>query len=440
MIRRPQIALVLAAAALVALVASGCSATVKSGSVHVAQTAGLGPVHVQLETCTFGVDVAKSEAEKRPVVEPCIPIEKELKEEAEEEAPAIRLRPLLAFAVPPGTTAPATIAAVGRNGSPSYTYTRSAEVGTAMLRAERQPGDSRPWPPAGTEIVGYSGPPFESIFREYSWTVDAPFGLPPGVGGAPYSGTFTAGVADGLQLSAPEEGFSDNRPVNCEEKVPGEETEGIKPTYCTVDEGATIGVSDLKLGTAPATVAFPGAKQIVKFPAAFASTAAPPPALALSGTTTLPGGVVTGATPTLAGTSAGISVAVPKKAKPGKYPVTLTATATGGGAVSQAGTLTVKSAKPKFGKTQLNKAKGTALVAVKLPGAGTLTVSGKGLAKVTKKAKKAQTLKVAIKANGPTAAALATVGKASLKPKFKFKPSNGAAASASRSLVLKLAG
>ncbi len=132
-----------------------------------------------------------------------------------------------------------------------------------------------------------------------------------------------------------------------------------------------------------------------------------------------------------------VAVAVPKGAKPGAYPVTLTATGPGG-PVGQAGTVKVRSAKPKLGKVKLNRAQGTAQVAVKLPGAGTLTVSGKAFTKVTRKAAKAKTLKVTLKAKGPTAAALATVGKATLKAKFKFKPANGAAATVPRTLVLEL--
>lgn len=426
MVRPTRTALILVAAALVALIASGCSASVKEGSVKVSPS--LGSAHVQLETCTYGVEELGGE---EPELELCGSVPPELQQTVREEAPDSRIEFLLGFAVPPGTVAPATITAVGKNGSPSYVYNRSAEATTALARAHRQEGDTRPWPPAGSEIVGYASAPLNLFLAEGQWAVDADLGLP-SPGGAPFNGNFAVEVADGLQIDLPEEGFEPGRPINCEAE------EG---SICTVDEGAAIPTSDLKLAPpAAAAAGFPGSKQTLTFPAAFASTATPPPALALSGTSNLAGAVVTPATPTLSGSSASLSVAVPQNAKPGTYSVSLTATSTGGGAVTQAGTLTVQAAKLKFSKLKLNKTKGTGQVSVKLPGAGTLIVSGKGLPKVTKKATKAKTVKVLLKAKGSTAAALATVGKAKLKPKFKFTPSNGAAVSVQRSVVLKLNG
>ncbi len=419
MVRPTRTALILVVAALAALLASGC-AFVKPGSLRATQPGGIGPVHVHFEACTIGAEEVKMTPEEKI----CGPVPDAAREQIEKEDPGTTAETTLAFAIPAGSTAPVAITAVGVGAAPTFTYTRSAEVAAAYARAEREEGDSRPWPPAGSEIVGYVGPPsLDIVAKQYEWSIDTDFGLPPG---AAFAGPFTVEVASGGQLNIPETEFTPGRPIECE---------GEGPSTCFIQEGTATGVTDLKLAPATAT-AFPGATIAVAFPAALASSAVPPPSLALSAASGLPGSTASPATPAVSGSSATVNVIVPKKAKPGAYPVTVTATAPGGGAVSQGGTLTVVSAKPKPGRIQQLRKQGTVRVAVGVPGAGTLTVSGKGVVKVKRKASTAKRLKMIVKAKGATAAKLAATGRAPVKPKFTFKPANGAAATVPFSLIL----
>ncbi len=90
-----------------------------------------------------------------------------------------------------------------------------------------------------------------------------------------------------------------------------------------------------------------------------------------------------------------------------------------------------------FGKLKLDKAKGTATLVVKLPGAGSLTASGKGLKKVLRSATAAGQLKLPIKATGKAKKQLARTGSAKLKLSLKFTPTGGAAATTTKQITLK---
>lgn len=93
-----------------------------------------------------------------------------------------------------------------------------------------------------------------------------------------------------------------------------------------------------------------------------------------------------------------VTVAVPKTAKPGVYEVTLTAKTPQGGTATQVAKIEVTQPKLKLGKVKLNKKNGTAKLSIGVPSAGTLTVSGKGIAKVQRKPAGPKPLKVTIKA------------------------------------------
>ena len=86
--------------------------------------------------------------------------------------------------------------------------------------------------------------------------------------------------------------------------------------------------------------------------------------------------------------------------------MTLTATTPQGGTATQVAKLKVTKPKLKFGGVQLDAAKGTATLRIKVPSGGQLTIAGKGIAKVKKKAKKAKTLKVQIASTGSASALL----------------------------------
>jgi hypothetical protein len=90
----------------------------------------------------------------------------------------------------------------------------------------------------------------------------------------------------------------------------------------------------------------------------------------------------------------------------------------------------------KLGKLKLNKKKGTATLSVTVPGAGTLTLSGKGVKKASLSSKGAGTLKLHVKASGKAKKGLDKTGKAKLKLKLTFVPSGGVAATQSEKVKL----
>jgi uncharacterized membrane protein len=132
-----------------------------------------------------------------------------------------------------------------------------------------------------------------------------------------------------------------------------------------------------------------------------------------------------------------VTVTIPKTAKPGVYEVTLTAKTAQGGTATQVAKIEVTKPKLKLGKVKLNKGNGTAKLSVGVPSAGTLTVSGKKIVKVKRTAKGPKTLKVTIKSKGKAKKALGSTGKAKVKAKIVFKPSNGDSVTKTKSITLK---
>jgi DNA-binding beta-propeller fold protein YncE len=113
-----------------------------------------------------------------------------------------------------------------------------------------------------------------------------------------------------------------------------------------------------------------------------------------------------------------------------------------GTATNQAGSASQTSAPVaifKLGKVTLNKKKGTATLAVQVPGAGTLTLTGKQLVKQKGKrtAASAGTVKLLVKAKGKAKKALAKKGKAKVSAKVGFAPASGSSGSQTKSIVLK---
>jgi streptogramin lyase len=102
----------------------------------------------------------------------------------------------------------------------------------------------------------------------------------------------------------------------------------------------------------------------------------------------------------------------------------------------------------KFGKPKLNKKKGTALLPVTVPSAGTLSIGGKGLVhkrpgmarglgKLFKKVPKAGTYNLKVKAKGKKKAKLFDTGKVKVKAVITFKPTSGAAVHDTKKIKLK---
>lgn len=427
---KPLIALV--ALLTLALVFSAC-AYFKEGSLSLSQPGGIGPVRVHFTLCT----------EPEPECSPA--------SETEE------VQYLLGVAVPPGSTPPATVTAVPVGGGSPLTFTRNDEVATEIAAASanlkklaEKEGEAEKappvWPPAGLQGVGYiSNALLEQEGVQVEWNVDADFGLPVAADGSPYPGPFATGLSLGFREVSPTQSAS--RPVHCW-RFEGEPQEGEAFCFGTAMEGQT-GTADLRVAAPAPTSVFLGGKAAIAFPFNFAATASPSPTFALSATSTLPKAKLSLASPTLTpGTpdpnthraptaEQEVSVTVPKNAKPGTYEVTITATAPQGGTTSQTTKLKVTKPKLKLGGVKLNKATGTATLSVKVPGAGTLTVAGKGIVKAKKKAKKAKRLMITIKVRGATKAELDQLGRVKVRAKLTFKPTSGIAAKKTKSITLK---
>jgi hypothetical protein len=432
MLKVRRLALVIAAVAVLAVALSAC-ALVKPGSFSASQPGGIGPVRLHLTLCSIDPEGTGSCGAEG------------------EEAPPFESQSMLAVAVPPGVTAPNSFTATSGSGGPPISFTRNEEVAGAF--AGLPPEEGKPsWPPVGSEVVGYLSAPFSNPFdHTVEWTLDADFGLPSPADGSPYSGPFVAGLASGFRLVG--EGAPASRKIHClsgelseaeEEEIEEAIEEGELPfELCEIDEQVTLGVSDVKI-TPPAPVsAYVGGKASLPFTLTFGSSASALPGFTLGASTNLPGSAATLVeslfVPTAPHTSAVRAVTVPvsAKAKPGAYTVTLAARATAGPSAIQTATLVVAKPKLKLGKLKLNRKKGTAILAVTVSDAGKVTVSGKKVVGKTKKAGKAKTLKLLIKAKGKAKKLLGRKGKAKVKAKVSFKPTSGAVVSKARKLALK---
>lgn len=415
-------ALLIAVAAALAATLSACIA-VKPGTFQITQPGGIGPIHYLATLCTLGSE---------PGSEPCEP--NDLEGDAQQ---------MLALLVPKGAAAPAAVAAAPGPGAYPIAFSRNQEVAEEFAAAI-PPSEEEPWPPAGSEIVGYlSDVVQEKAGPEVEWTIDVPIGLPSGSDGGSFGGPVKGGLMMGWRVV--DGTHPADRPIEC--------FEGEIPDFTTVcefpSEPLEAGVSDLKIPAAAAVKANVGATAAIPFTLDFSSSATARPTFDLSASTNLPGTGVTvngspfapGAPPAgatrYAPATGTASLTVPAKAKPGAYEVTLTAKAAGGAAVSQTAQLTVVKPKIGLGKLAFDKKKGTATLQVKVFEAGTLTASGKGIAKVKKKAAKAKTLKVTIRAKGKAKKALGETGKAKVKAQLKFKPLAGAAVAKTRPITLQ---
>jgi hypothetical protein len=100
-----------------------------------------------------------------------------------------------------------------------------------------------------------------------------------------------------------------------------------------------------------------------------------------------------------------------------------------------------------FGKLKRNRGRGTAILPVTVPGAGTLSLSGKGVvtrqASVSRAASgngkavtSAHTVKLLVKPRGKTKGKLSRSGKANVKPVVTFTPSGGPSVAQPRSIKL----
>jgi len=431
--RVTKFVLLLAALVALAVVVSGC-AFLKAGSLTVSQPGGVSTVRVHFALC----NEPAGEAE----LGKCAPNESE---------PGEVTQYLLGIAVPPGSVPPETVTAVAVGGGAPIVFHRNAEV-TAQIGALSglEEGETKipVWPPAGTEGVGYLSDPYveeSGIAREL--TVDADFGLPVAADGGAFAGPFRTALAFGLRQVSPTQPA--NRPVQC---VGPAAPPSESLAFCIPAPGfeAQVGTSDLRIAAPKTTTAFLGGKAPIKYGLSFASTAGVLPSFAVKATTTLKGGKASVANPSFVpgnvdptthrspAANSTATVKIPKKAKPGTYEVVLTATTPQGGVVSGVAKLKVIKPKLKLGAAQLNKAKGTATLSVKVPGAGSVTVSGKDVVKTKRSAKGKKTLKLTIKARGAAKTALLQSGSAKVKAKVTFKPKSGSSVAKTKTVTLQL--
>lgn len=430
--RRFKPILALLAFVVLALVVSACT-IYKLGSLQVSQPGGIGSVRVHFVICTN----PETMVEGGPTT--CTA------NSGEGQAQAI-----VGIAVPKGSSVPATITATPLMGGTPIVFTRNDQAAQEMAAASAalfaQEEIDETWPPPGTDGIGYLSAPFtEEKGSVREWSFDADFGLPSAADGGSFGGPFATAIVYGYRGVGGEAGSPD-RPVDCI-TGPGDVTE--ESAFCIPAEKAQTPVSDLKIGAAPQASAFLGGKATLSFPFDFASTANPLPTFGLTATSTLPKASLALSSPTFApgagapplyrspAASGAVTVTVPKDAKAGVYDVTLTAATPQGATVSQVAKLSVTKPKVTLGRVKLNKAKGTATLFVKVPTAGTLTVSGKGVAKAKRNAKAAKTLKVPIKPKGQAKALLAADGKARVKAKVTFKPTEAAPVVKTKSITLK---
>jgi hypothetical protein len=429
--RFPKPVLLALAVAVLAFVFSAC-ADFKDGSLTASQPGEVGPVRVHFELCT----VAFSNPGCQPNDE------------------GGQSQYMLALAVPQGSTAPATITAQPKGEGAPIVYTRNDEVAQRISEEEGTP--ENPWPPAGTEAVGYLSAVFneeEGQLRE--WTVDTDFGLPSGADGGSYAGPFSAYVATGWRRV--DSTYTADRPVDCSESTGEPSNEQIAD--CGLQEEVEVGTSDLKIKP-PTVSAKPGEQAVLQFGLDFASSAESQPSFQLATSSSLPQAGLSldklSFSPAAPNPETGrsepgqakVAVSVPATAQPGTYDVTLTATTTAGGKVAEVGKLEVTKpqappqpsavpAKVKFGKVKWNLAKGTATLPVSVSGAGLLSVTGKGIAKVKRKSGGPKTIKVPIRATGKAKKKLDATGKAKVKAKVVFSPTSGAPVTKTKSITLK---
>lgn len=421
--RRVKPALAVVAFAVLSLVLSAC-VIYKEGSLRLSQPQGIGPVNVHFELCT------------EPTGSACAPNEDEGQSQY-----------MVGLTVPKGSIAPAIITAAPVSGGPPIVFNRNEEVAREISFVGE--GGEGSFPPPGMEAVGYLSAVYtEETGATREWTVDAGFGLPTAADGGSFGGPFDTQIVYGWRQV--DGAHPANRPVSCFEPV-GEPPSDATAICDFVDQGS-VGTSDLRITAPAAASVYIGGSATFAFPLDFASTAANPPGFNLTATSTLPRAKLlllisawapgtpdptTHRSPVAAST---VSVTVPKNAKPGTYDLTLTAKTPQGGTVSQVAKLKVSKAKLSLGAAKLNKTKGIATLSVRIPGAGTVTATGKGIAKVKKPAKKAtkpKTLKLTIKAKGKAKKQLAEEGTAKVTAKITFKPLSGTPVTKTKKITLK---
>lgn len=99
-------------------------------------------------------------------------------------------------------------------------------------------------------------------------------------------------------------------------------------------------------------------------------------------------------------------------------------------------TISTPSSDFRVGRLSLNKRRGSAVLAVRLPGPGKLSLQGKGLVKRQRSLRRAGTVKLAVKAKGSTARRLVRRGTVKLKARLTYTPTGADPNSLTRTIRL----
>ena len=92
----------------------------------------------------------------------------------------------------------------------------------------------------------------------------------------------------------------------------------------------------------------------------------------------------------------------------------------------------------RFGKLRRNARKGTALLVVRVPGAGRVLLSGTGVKRVSKRVKRAGRVTLRVSATGKARKRLRSRGRVKVRVKLRFTPTGGAARTRGKTIVLVL--
>jgi hypothetical protein len=242
---------------------------------------------------------------------------------------------LVGYRVPDGTTAPGSFA----SGDGQLILAKSASYTAALTSSFK--------PPAGFHWEGYlsSEVPFNpAISGDRQTTLSPEFALPPGTNGAPFVGPFRWRAVVGFRATGTGNA-NPNSSVNCSD---------INTTICFDSPSTGIAnhlsnaVSDLGVLAGSAVTAGPGETASVAFRVQnLDANNRGARTVALTATTTVPGGTATPTTITLpvpanATPTTTVAVPIPPSTPAGTYTVALTASANNGGGTALTRTSTTQ--------------------------------------------------------------------------------------------------
>jgi hypothetical protein len=138
------------------------------------------------------------------------------------------------------------------------------------------------------------------------------------------------------------------------------------------------------------------------------------------------------------GASASAASASHAYGSPGTYRVTASVSDRTGTSGSAAAEITILASNDfRLGKLKRNMRRGTASLVVQVPGPGGVLLFGRGVKRVAKRAGRAGTVRLPVRAAGKAAKQLRRRGKARLRLRVRFSPDGGPAAERRRAVVLK---